>query len=207
MKKAYFQALGLEIPLGKFQKFTDHGFVEDPRKYTKSSGVPAFGLAWATEGRFKARPIDHLFSQDRSFDRRFVHAHICYEQSLKDELNGGIKIRAHEETHALQALGKLDHLEKALQEEQGVKINLHSIRDIEVCAEVGAVYAWRKKCKENIESLRHSVYKERDQYLAALRLYIWGGGTMGWPGFERVTNLSRPSEISAEEYINQMVFS
>jgi hypothetical protein len=50
-------------------------------------------------------------------------------------------IWGHEETHLLKNTGNIIYLEKELQNKQNISIDLTSIQDVEVLADIGGLYA------------------------------------------------------------------
>ncbi len=166
MKKAVrFEALGLDIPLGMFQRFTDHGFVEDPRDYVKCGGEPADGIAWGW-----------------LFGGLFGHVNICYADANPFECGEytdmrNLHVRAHEETHALHGLNKLNFLERALAKE-GVNIDLRSIKSREVLADICAIYALCQKYggTEEHESLLNYFCavstQQEDEFKKAMSIFL-----------------------------------
>jgi hypothetical protein len=182
MVKTHFKALDLNVQLGMFQRFTDHGYVEDPRAFTKTKGGRVGGLAWAT-------PDNSLFySPVPNLVRAFAHAHICYTKD--DEFRNPYRqmydllLRCHEETHALQALGKLTALEGALKIEQNVIIDLTSMRDIELSANAGAVYALLKHYGWQNQFELVDFILARPELIKATGLYLESGGNIqGLPPF------------------------
>jgi hypothetical protein len=188
MEKVHLEALGLEVPLGPFQSYTDHGYVEDPRLFAvkfhggdtqdflkrreageKYTNLVA-GFAWS---KALGRNATHLLhSQKYPLTHSIAQVHICYRRGKEDFRN--LKVRAHEESHAVQALGlgPVNVLERALRDEQGVSIDLASIEDAETFAELGAIYALYK----TNSSLLNFWLGMKGAFQKAFTLYMDNGG-------------------------------
>jgi len=137
------KALGLDVPLGRFQSYKDHGYVEDLESNARSvSPVCHFILGLLDKDGLKEafglcaveNPLLRLFFLDRT--------HVFYKRMGHDSTD--LFLRAHEETHALKFLGKLGILERALEEQQGVCVNLRRLKS-ELSANIGGLYAVERK--------------------------------------------------------------
>ena len=141
MKTARLKMLGLEVPLSYFTEFHDDGFVQNIEQHYLSLtqryyGFPAEALPQETEG---INPVG-MCTTWRPRLRR--HIHIYYLDWGSEAPN--VHVRAHEETHALCRLGKLNMLEWVLERDQQVRLPLTQIKKRygeQVVAELGAIYA------------------------------------------------------------------
>ncbi len=141
MEKIKLEILGIEIPKLGFE-FTDLGYVdsikETIRKLEKKHGYEEGELQNPKQSLKRTIGLAKGFGELIS-NNIFKNNYIFYLKQNKEEDN--IHLRAHEETHALEHMNGLSHLEKNLLENQKVKIKFKEIRKSEVRAEIGAIYA------------------------------------------------------------------
>jgi len=131
MNEANLKVLELTVPCGKF-RYHDNGFVE-------SISDETIGVHGLDEFCYDRR-------QDRLTVGKFCHngwdLYVFYKdaKSVRDN----IRLRAHEETHALDFMCGLDYLSDVLLQNQNVRINFRNIDSREIRAELGALYALRQ---------------------------------------------------------------
>ena len=135
MTKAKLEILNLEVPIGLLKEYHDDGFVESIRKHSEM-----------LLKKYKCRgKLDEKFDGDlvgicngfKFFLKKYFH--IYYLDTNFAPLN--IQIRAHEETHALDCLGHLEILSEKMLEEQKIKIDFKKLKDKEIRAQIGSIYA------------------------------------------------------------------
>lgn len=149
---AKFEVLGIEAPLRLLQVYEDHGFVDDlPGWVLDVSSRDSFiklekmllktlnPQAYEDKQRIRRESYKGLLGAtvtpkiEVDF-LRVEEVHIAYIDQGSDLLN--TKIRGHEETHALEKLGKISLLEEKIAK-YGVKLG---DSDDEEVAEIGSVY-------------------------------------------------------------------
>lgn len=148
MKTAKFEMLGIELPLGKRQSFTDEGFVSslmdkvEELSETYTNNFYSLLMAWQLLDVELPRGACLPFYEGR-WPFRNVHVHIMYEDLGCDVKRIGV--RGHEETHALYRLNGLRYLEERMQE-AGIKTTKR-LRKMpgENMADVGGFYALRRQ--------------------------------------------------------------
>jgi len=132
MNYALLEILGIDVAIGK-DEYHDDGFVKSIIEHSRELDN-FYG--------YDHKNSDKILSQGNIVGAHYHgrnHHHIFY---LKPSTNTEtVRIRAHEETHVLNSVGKIGILEERLSEEQGVKINLLEIDEKEIKAELGALYA------------------------------------------------------------------
>ncbi len=137
-KQAKLEALGIEVPLGLNTYYHDDGFVRSIDRHlydlAERYQYTSLELPELVGGQIARGACSLIY--DSNFRR---HRHIYYIDSGFEPLN--LEVRAHEETHALEDLGALDLLATKILDEQKVKINFNDIRDSEVRAHIGSIYA------------------------------------------------------------------
>ena len=127
MNIAKIKILRLEFPLEDHQTYNDDGYVDSVILHTAQLrlkyGIPVEKIEIPSHWDF-SDPLG----------RYYMHGddhHIFY---LRSSLWMNIFNRAHEETHTLQCLGKLDLLEDKLRDEQRRNLDLWGLRNDEVRA-------------------------------------------------------------------------
>lgn len=146
MKNVHFPALGLDIPLGRFQRYQDLGFAEDPEIHIRKNALIGWHLRrflpdiLNTPMFRKIKPTGVCMYN--FLPKQLAIIAISYADTGDETVN--LAVRAHEETHALRVLGREDVLESALEVDQGVGIDLGRFDD-EAAANIGSVYALIKR--------------------------------------------------------------
>lgn len=140
MKKVRFEVLGIETELGESYFFFDDGFQKDMLKYEnrlcKYYRKSKSSKWWDN----KVYPAG-LCLKVSSINFYGTRVHIGYLKGSDDFLN--LLHRSHEETHALQHLGKIRLLEDKIVENYGGRINLAEA-DMETAAVIGSLYVLAK---------------------------------------------------------------
>jgi len=154
MKWVRMKALGITVPLGKNKFYSDDGHVDDLKKHNeilikkyKGNSIPtgdAFGQCYLAKEN-----LNLYFNNRKIFSinlRNYVH--IYYSKFQDDPTD--IFIRSHEETHALEKLGKLKYLFLDMLKNSDIGSVIDSIlflikNEEEELADFGAVYALRKR--------------------------------------------------------------
>ena len=159
MNEAHFEILGLTVP-SRNHKYYDDGFVSSISEATMQ--------------------INNLYGQsNRGYDitrdeyvegrccKKGMNHHIFY---LKHHFEvADIRIRAHEETHALEQIGGLDYLMDQLYEDKGVEIDFYDVDNIEVRADLGAMYALDLNCLSSWRLVLESIFDSN--FIKARKLY------------------------------------
>ncbi|OIO61991.1 hypothetical protein COY26_00440 [Candidatus Woesearchaeota archaeon CG_4_10_14_0_2_um_filter_33_10] len=168
MNYANLKILGITLPIGHIDKYHDDGFVESilkhslklNKKYGKTNSDCDIKACKRAVGTSYRVCINH----------RIFYYHIFYVKQPIESAN--IFVRAHEETHALNAFEQLDTLAEKLLEEQRVKINFKEIDESEVIANLGSLYALyaRGIPQSEIEWL-YTMYGNDDSGTTAKRIY------------------------------------
>ncbi|MFH1248670.1 MAG: hypothetical protein V1660_00785 [archaeon] len=140
MNKARLQTLGINVELLPSMEFKDDGFVDDIEEHTKK--LDAYYEVPPRKLPEELRRMEILGRCMTFVKNHSVHSHIYYINTDMPPLN--IEVRAHEETHALDNMGRLDLLEKKILTEFNTLVHLHRIPDPEVRAEMGAIYALKR---------------------------------------------------------------
>jgi len=161
MNYAHLKILGITVPIGN-HNYYDDGFIESIIKHSlkldKKYGVTNLDY-----------DISYAFKEGLSYQLGINH-HIFYLKQPRE--TGNIRIRAHEETHVLDHLGRLDILEEKLLKEQRIKINFREIDEKEVKAELGSLYALYARRIFQLERwLVYSLYGDDNNRRTAKRIY------------------------------------
>ena len=138
MADVRLKILGLTVPIRRSMVYHDDGFV---------SSIGEHYMALLNKYILSALFTPILYN-DNGIDGMHIihpgifkwHTHIFYLNKYSNVLN--MRIRAHEETHALDiSFNRLDLLADKILEEQNAKIDFDSIGGGEIRADIGAVYA------------------------------------------------------------------
>ena len=147
MDRQYLEMLEVEMPCFNGILFDD-GYVPSLSEHTKR--------IYFTEG------IKHPNFQE-GFGGRCVltrnnNIHIFYSSFPEQDMD--VLTRAHEETHALDLVNRLDLLPKKMRAEDKAAIPLEEINDAELIANLGAIYALESRglSTEKIPSNARRVY-------------------------------------------------
>lgn len=140
---ARFNVLGITVPIG-LRVYHDDGFVMSVPEHMQRLARKYPNLRNQENKEAGGRCVE-----GKSYFR--THLHIFYKDYNSEIYN--IRIRAHEETHALDYFGWLSVLEKRILSEQRVRINFLELReddgdcliDTQVRAELGAIYSLKKR--------------------------------------------------------------
>ena len=159
MNYASLEILGMDVPIGTNQ-YHDDGFVESIMEHSKELSK-FYG--------YSNEYCDKILSRGNIIGAHYLvagHHHIFYLKPFTNTET--IRIRAHEETHVPDSVGKIGILEERLFEEQGVKINFLEIEEKEIKAELGALYALRSR---NIPIWRASLFHDNRDWSVAKKIY------------------------------------
>jgi len=137
MGTANLEILGLQVPMEIAEVYHDDGYVESIEEHLKKFKAKDKNLRAAVENLDITKVGGVYFRWTKRFAK--IHHHIVYLR--QDSVEEAILIRAHEETHALDAFGGLDLLADKMLNEQGVRINFSEIDDNQTRAHLGAIYA------------------------------------------------------------------
>lgn len=168
MAEARLEILGLAAPLGLFTVYHDDGFVDSVQKHLENlndrycsfndlgiveGGYSVSGKAAGTHVRYRK----NLF---------WVHHHICYRDFGNEADNTAI--RAHEETHFLDASRNLAALAERISAEHGLKIRFRGLKK-EVRAYIGSVHALASRGMSADEFQKGICNAEYEAYFRAAR--------------------------------------
>ena len=133
MAKAKLEILGLTVPIGWFHTHHDDGFVDSIQKHIEALAEKYDRWGWPFVGK-------HVIGMYELYYTFFgAHHHIFYLDTSFEIVN--ISTRAHEETEFLRERGRLSYLADKILAEQNVRINFKEIKNPEVIAEIGSIYA------------------------------------------------------------------
>ncbi len=159
MGEAKFETLGFSVDTGDC-RYHDDGYVRSIHE-----GVLRLSTIYPdiSVGSLNCHDLEGLHYVDSSEG----NSHIFYLKYWSRPAD--IRLRAHEETHALRFFGQLDVLSDRLLQEQRVRIDLGGIDESEVIAELGALYALNSRGFGTWRFLYDSLFS-RD-FMDARRLY------------------------------------
>jgi len=134
MSEAILKILGIRVPLGPFDGFYDDGFVKSLNDYSLflDSFYESNNAGDEPDKEVRGRYAVYNTPLKRNY-------HIYYLKSDFEPLD--MMVRAHEETHALDGLGRLDLLSEKMLREQRVRADFLEIEDKEIIAGLGSIYA------------------------------------------------------------------
>lgn len=138
-RTARLDALEIEVPLRMLESYHDDGYFESIETYCQHIGgryLKDAGSAYnLIMGSHENRSPAAIFLQVYAKYRRNYHV-ACFDPNLDSR-----KITlAHEETHVLDRMGKLNLLSRKMNESAGVDINFDLLDDEEVIADIGSIY-------------------------------------------------------------------
>lgn len=189
IRSAELEVLGLKLPRTFKHVFYDDGFVDSVDDRTnwlmhlynvhaepeKEASTDA-----AIRGKHYELPVTVTTEGEvgnwmMAIETKAVVHHIFYEPPRHDDEMyndmSRILLRAHEETHVVHGWGALSRLEKKIRREQKKRIDLRAIDDIEVIAQVGAIYALVKNGYSTDDIERFSKRFIMAGFREALELY------------------------------------
>lgn len=139
----------------------------------------ARGVASAKGTCLRYGPIDFGSGEE-------THLHLLYLDEGRSDIN--LKIRAHEEQHAMCHIpGAIEALERKIGEDRGTPIHFDRIRNEELAADCNAVHALAMRNFDLSEVQRYDA--ERDSSVARRfrrAIYIYEKGEYGYAGFARI---------------------
>lgn len=154
------ETLGLDIPIDKCVDFQDLGYMKDIS--AKVADICVIHQEQIIECDKRAEGFTLTFRDDNNH----LWIYIGYKRKKLPVVN--MIVRAHEETHALQRMRRLNLLEDALEREFNTSIMLSSYEE-EIVAEIGALYALYKHGVSKLGCWAASLYN-RDLFNAANRI-------------------------------------
>ncbi len=187
LKGVELEILGLKLPRSAKHILRDDGFVNSVDAYLKrlkrryndsaeyEADVSIDGMHYNASGKMITK--GNIGDWKVTIETPVIVHHIFYEMpEYKDETMNEMTIisgRAHEETHVAHTWGggALSKLEKLIRKEQDKRINLRSIGDREIVAQVGAIYALMKNGYSLDDIERYSEDFAMSGFKEALALY------------------------------------
>jgi hypothetical protein len=167
-KTARLDALDLEVPLKFTESYHDDGYFDSMNDYGRyidlryrQSGGPSLK---AIEGdKDHVSPNAVLFEVKKGFRINYHIACFDPDSTLRKIL------LAHEETHVLDRMGKLDYLSRRMRDLARVDVNFNMVEDGEVIADIGLIYvADRMGFLESIECFGNN------SFAPAMNVYLQG---------------------------------
>tara|TARA_Y100000310_G_scaffold276920_1_gene294415 strand:+ start:610 stop:1128 length:519 start_codon:yes stop_codon:yes gene_type:complete len=164
MDEIHFEILGITVP-SEGHYFYDKGYVNSISDATMEINA-LYGFDNSDYNNDADKDVIGRHCQRLLFDHYIIYLDQFYAMD-------NIRLRAHEETHALEGMGQLDVLTDRLLEEQNVKINFKEIDDGEIRAELGALYALHARgisswkiwlmCIDDLLETTTKIYKQSKQ--------------------------------------------
>lgn len=141
MKTARLETLDIEVLLLENEEFHDDGFVKSIRDYQIQLKQRYYSYH-PTEKELE-KPTFGICGE--MYNGSNVYYHIAYKDQEDNFLN--LQTRAHEETHVLWHLNKLNLLEEKITQNLRITIDLSAMKDFgesELIAEIGGIYPLQK---------------------------------------------------------------
>jgi hypothetical protein len=163
MEKIHLEMLGIEFPEEITYEYKDLGYVKSIHDEMRM--LDHLNWVW---GRKDYEEHKFFVGMHMKFEREFSDiSYIFYLKSRLKDLD--IAVRGHEETHALDAMGKIHLLEEKLFENQRVKIDFQKVEEKEIKAGLGELYSLIKKGGDVKKVL--SLYIPNSSIFKAEKLY------------------------------------
>ncbi|MBP7708099.1 hypothetical protein KA107_00300 [Candidatus Pacearchaeota archaeon] len=143
--KVHLAALDLEVPVSTNVSYSDDGYQTDLNEYCNNFAIRQGAMSMSKLPSSAQGCCDVAFTADR----RRAWVRLFYLKQASPELD--THVRAHEETHFLHAIGKLDYLSQVMNQRVGLSLDFKKVQEYyagdallekrrEIIAELGGIF-------------------------------------------------------------------